>query len=194
MDPSWIGEITSAGSLAVSTINLIISRLDKRRDVLEHPDSATALFDLEKLLVTWVDESLRTNNIVQAHIKGKANRAAVHASFVHQYVTMSKIEQIGITGGPIIDRDALHKRQRQEEERRRSNLAQFLRIYAPEFSDEFQAAAQRRYDLLREIQAEGSLESKRDARKLSKALTRSRLDLVKSLDKLHQFIQDKIKP
>jgi hypothetical protein len=185
-----IQAIVAAGSLALSTTTLLVARLDRQKDVASSHDARPALLDLERLLMSWARDSRTTNDVIKAYVDGEAELDAV----LHAVDT-----QASNFFGEEIPRDADWETYRGQNKRRRENLAQFLRIYVPEFQKEFETAAANRYGLLYEIKysyprSYPRFHPRSFRPELMEALGRSSRDLENAVEQLQAFIRATFPP
>ena len=182
MGPDLIQEITSSGSLVLSTIALLTSRLDRHKDSLAVTGSISALTDLEAVLDSWVRESKATNNAVRAYLEGHGDLGAVrmHINTQRAYFGPDPTDD-----QPLVEQWRAHgKRKRRK---RSQNFTQFLRIYVPEFSQAFEAAARKRYEVLHQAEFNSA-----PTDELANALEASSKKLEKALIQLQSFVRKNV--
>lgn len=139
MDAELIQEIVSSGSLVLSAVTLLVSRLDRRKDDLTAKNSVLALTKLESLLDGWIQKSRVTNTAVRGYLEGRNNLRDMRYAIGDQYA---------IFEGHIADDKPMVEQWRTGRWRKKQNLTQFLRIYIPEFAEAFETTARKRFALL----------------------------------------------
>lgn len=180
MDAELIQEITSSGSLVLSTVTLLVSRLDRHKDNLADKGSVLALTRLESLLDGWVQKSRITNNAIKTYLEGSGSLHAIHYNLGQQYAYF---------GPTLADDKPLIEQWRTGRWKKKQNLTQFLRIYVPEFADAFEIAARKRYALLDQAKSNAQ-----PTDELASALSASSKELEKALIQLQAFIRKNVQP
>ena len=179
MDAILIQEITSSGSLVLSTVTLLVSRLDRYEDDLADKGSITALIKLESLLDGWVQKSRVTNTAVKGYLEGRTTRLAMEISIRYQH-------RISIAPTPEDDKPLIEQWRTGRRKKKKQNLTQFLRIYVPEFAEAFEIAARKRYALLNQA------EYAQPTDELANALNACTKELEKALIQLQGFIRENV--
>jgi hypothetical protein len=179
VDAELIQEITSSGSLVVSTIALLVSRLDRHNDNLADKGTVVALTRLESLLDGWIQRSRVTNAAVKAYLEGSGKLQSVHLAIGAQHAYLPT----------LADSKPLIEQWRTGRWKKKQNLTQFLRIYVPEFANAFETAARKRYAVL--ARAEFSAQPTDE---LANALNASLKQLEKALIQLQGFIRKNVQP
>jgi hypothetical protein len=182
--PDLIQEITSSGSLVLSTVALLISRLDRHKDNLASTGSISALTDLEAVLDSWVRKSKATNSAVRAYLEGHGDLGTVrmHTGAQYAYFGPDPADDL-----PLVEQWQAHGRRRRR--KRSQNFTQFLRIHVPEFSQAFESAARKRYALLNQPEFNSP-----PTDELAEALEASSKMLEKALVQLQTFMRKNVPP